>query len=103
MKYRPFPGIAGPPASVLGFGCMRLPVLDGDMKRIDEARATALLRSAIDRGVNYVDTAYPYHGGESEPFVGRALRGGYRERVHLATKCPVWLVQGEGDWERLLD
>jgi predicted aldo/keto reductase-like oxidoreductase len=89
--------------SVLGFGCMRLPVLDGAMKRIDEEAAQALLHQAIASGVNYLDTAYPYHGGESEPFVGRALRGGYRDQVHLATKSPTWLVHQERDWERLLD
>jgi hypothetical protein len=103
MEYRTFPHIPGVPVSVLGFGCMRLPVLGGDMKRIDEPAAAALLRRAIDAGVNYVDTAYPYHGGESEPFVGRALKGGYRERVQLATKLPVWLAAAEADWERLLD
>ena len=103
MEYRTFPRIPGVPVSVLGFGCMRLPVVGGDMKRIDEAPARDMLRRAIDAGVNYVDTAYPYHGGESEPFVARALKGGYRARVQLATKLPVWLVEGEGDWERLLD
>lgn len=103
MRYRTFPKIPGLPVSVLGFGCMRLPVAGGDPARIDEARATRLLRDAVEAGVNYVDTAYPYHGGQSEAFVGRALRDGHRRRVQLATKCPVWLVQGEGDWERLLD
>jgi len=73
------------------------------MKLIDEAPAQALLRQAIDAGVNYVDTAYPYHGGQSEPFVGRALKDGYRGKVQLATKSPVWLVNAESDWERLLD
>jgi predicted aldo/keto reductase-like oxidoreductase len=103
MKYRTFPRIPGVEVSVLGFGCMRLPVVGGDMRVIDEEPARALLRRAIDAGVNYVDTAYPYHGGESEPFVGRALRDGYRDRVQLATKLPVWLVNAESDWERLLD
>ena len=103
MRYRTFPRIPGVEVSVLGFGAMRLPVLDGDNARIDEQSARSLLRQAIDAGVNYVDTAYPYHGGQSEPFVGRALGGGYRERVHLATKAPTWLVQTESDWERLLD
>lgn len=103
MHCRTFPRIPGVPVSVLGFGCMRLPVLGGDPKRIDEPAASALLRRAIDAGVTYVDTAWPYHGGESEPFVGRALKDGYRERVQLATKLPVWLVEGEADWERLLD
>ena len=103
MKYRTFPRIPGVEVSVLGFGCMRLPVVGGDPKRIDEEPARALLRQAIDAGVNYVDTAYPYHGGESEPFVGRALKDGYRDQVRLATKLPVWLVNQESDWERLLD
>jgi predicted aldo/keto reductase-like oxidoreductase len=103
MEYRTFPRIPGLEVSVLGFGCMRLPVVGGDPKRIDEAPARALLRQAIDAGLNYVDTAYPYHGGESEPFVGRALKDGYRDKVHLATKLPVWLVNQESDWERLLD
>ena len=103
MQYRCFPKVPGKEISLLGFGCMRLPVLEGDMRRIDEERAQPLLRQAIDAGVNYVDTAYPYHGGHSETFVGRALKDGYRQRVHLATKLPVWLVQAESDWERLLD
>jgi predicted aldo/keto reductase-like oxidoreductase len=103
MRYRTFPKISGLPISVLGFGCMRLPVLDSDPGRIDEARATRLLREAIYRGVNYVDTAYPYHDGRSEPFVGRALKDGYRERVQLATKCPTFFVKAEADWERFLD
>ena len=103
MKYRSFPRVPGQRISVLGFGCMRLPVVDGDLRHIDEAPAQALVRQAIDGGLNYIDTAYPYHGGESEPFVGRALKDGYRDKVQLATKLPVWLVQGESDWERLLD
>ena len=103
MQYRSFPRIPGLPISVLGFGCMRLPVVDGDPVRIDEDRATRLLRDAIDQGVNYVDTAYPYHAGQSEPFVGRALGDGYRERVQLATKCPTFFVKAEADWERFLD
>ncbi len=103
MQVRRFPKIPDLPVSVLGFGCMRLPVLGGDAARIDEERAARLLRGAVDAGVNYVDTAYPYHDGASEPFVGRALAGGYRERVQLATKCPTWLVTDEGGWERCLD
>jgi uncharacterized protein len=103
MQYRYFPKIPNVRISTLGFGCMRLPLLDADPAHIDEDKSRKLLRDAIDSGVTYVDTAYPYHGGMSEPFVGRALKDGYREKVQLATKLPVWLVKEEADWERLLD
>jgi uncharacterized protein len=89
----------GDELSVLGFGCMRLA---GKNEIIDEARATRQLRLAIDRGVNYVDTAMPYHMGKSEPFVGRALGDGYRQRVKLATKLPPWRVKSRADMDRLL-
>lgn len=100
MQYRKVPK-TGDELSVLGFGCMRLPVTGEG--RIDEERAKALLRYSIDRGVNYVDTAWPYHGGESEPFVGRALQDGYRQKVKLATKLPTWLVESRSDMDRFLD
>jgi hypothetical protein len=99
MLYRKAPK-TGDELSILGFGCMRLPQKDG---RIDEERATRQIRHSIDRGVNYIDTAWPYHGGESERFVGRALAGGYRERVRLATKLPAWLVESRADMDRFLD
>jgi predicted aldo/keto reductase-like oxidoreductase len=79
---------------------MRLAQANG---RIDEERATRQIRHAIDHGVNYIDTAWPYHGGESEPFVGRALAGGYRARVKLATKLPAWMVRNRADMDRFLD
>ena len=74
--------------SLLGYGCMRLPTnADGS---IDETRAAALLNTARAAGVNYFDTAYPYHGGQSEPFVGRVIAQWPRESFYLATKLPLW-------------
>jgi hypothetical protein len=83
---------------------MRLPTLDGKRgsPAIDQAEASRMLRYAIDNGVNYVDTAYPYHEGQSEVAVGKALQEGYRDKVKLATKLPVWLVKGPEDFDRLL-
>jgi predicted aldo/keto reductase-like oxidoreductase len=94
--------------SALGFGAMRLPVHrtpDGkpDFKAIDYDVATAMLRRAIDGGVNYVDTAYVYHEQRGESWLGHALRDGYRERVRVATKMPVWLVKEPADFDRILD
>jgi predicted aldo/keto reductase-like oxidoreductase len=92
---------ADPGLSILGFGAMRLPVLpDG---HVNEPEAARMIRYAVDHGVNYVDTAYPYHNGESEPAVGKALEGGYRERVYLATKLPSWLIKSRGDMDRYLE
>jgi predicted aldo/keto reductase-like oxidoreductase len=99
MLYRTMPGVAEP-LSILGLGCMRLPTLaDG---AIDEDHAIRMIRTAVDRGVNYVDTAWPYHDGKSEPLVGRALGDGYRDRVNLATKLPSWLVRTREDMDRYL-
>ena len=70
--------------------------------KIDEARASRQIRHAIDQGVNYVDTAWGYHRGASEPFVGRALADGYREKVRLATKLPHWAVRSREDMDRYL-
>jgi predicted aldo/keto reductase-like oxidoreductase len=100
MLYRKMPK-NGDELSILGFGCMRLPVKEDGS--IDEERAARQLRYAIDHGVNYVDTAWPYHGGQSEPFLGRALAGGYREKIKLATKLPSWLVNSREDMDRFLN
>jgi predicted aldo/keto reductase-like oxidoreductase len=98
MNYRKFLD-DGTPVSALGFGCMRLPTTGGSAD-IDAKLASRMLRYAIDEGVSYVDTAYPYHDGNSETFLGAALGGGYRDRVMLATKSPLWLIKRRGDFER---
>lgn len=101
MKYRAM-GKLGIQVSALGFGCMRLPTL-GKHEEVNEAEAIKMIRRAIDAGVNYVDTAYGYHGGNSERVVGKALADGYREKVYLATKLPVWLCESPQDFDRLLN
>ncbi|WMW23816.1 aldo/keto reductase [Methanolobus sediminis] len=100
MLYRKMPK-NGDELSILGFGAMRLPLKE-DMT-IDEPRAMKQVRCAIDNGVNYVDTAWPYHMGKSEPFLGRALADGYREKVKLATKLPIWIVKSREDMDKFLN
>ncbi|MGN0574339.1 MAG: aldo/keto reductase, partial [Acutalibacteraceae bacterium] len=102
MKYRKM-GKTGVDVSVLGFGCMRLPTVDGQDNCIDEEKAIGIIRSGIDSGINYVDTAFGYHGGNSERLVGKALKDGYREKVNLATKLPLWNVKCEEDVERIFN
>lgn len=94
--------------SILGFGCMRLPTMDHKPEKIDYPKATKLLHYAIDHGVNYVDTAYFYHAavfgqrGESEPFVGKALSGGWRKKVHLASKMPLFQLRHKEQMDTFL-
>ncbi len=108
MLYRNL-GKTGEKVSILGFGCMRLPIIGGRPDRINEPLATQMLHHSIDRGVNYIDTAYPYHGtsayggGMSEIFVGNALKDGYRDQVYLSTKLPSWLIQKKEDMDKYLD
>ena len=102
MHYRQF-GKLNEQVSALGFGCMRLPVIDGKSGNIDQAEASRMIRFAIDQGVNYIDTAYGYHERTSEIAVGNALLDGYRQKVNLATKLPVWLVNESADFDRLLN
>jgi len=108
MNYKAF-GKTGLQVSSLGFGCMRFPVVGGDNTHIDEEMATEMIHHAIEKGVNYFDTAYPYHAesfsmaGSSEPFLGRALKNAYREKVFVATKLPSWLVNSREDMDSYLD
>jgi predicted aldo/keto reductase-like oxidoreductase len=101
MKYRKM-GSLDWEVSALGFGCMRLPA-SGLLNKVDENRAIQIIREGIDLGINYVDTAWPYHEGTSEVVLGKALKGGYREKVHVATKLPTFLVKTENDFDRFLN
>ena len=87
--------------SLLGFGCMRFPTTTEGT--IDEKAAQEMLDKAIAAGVNYIDTAYPYHNGESEPFVGRALKKYDRNSFYLATKLPVWDVKEPEDAKKIFE
>jgi uncharacterized protein len=100
MRYRTMPK-NGDELSVLGFGCMRFPMLEDGA--IHAEKAIEQVRHAIDNGVNYLDTAWPYHGGASETIVGSALQGGYRDRVKIATKLPTWLISSREDMDYYLD
>jgi len=102
MQYREF-SVNKLNVSLLGLGCMRFTVLENDNSKIDVDRSTSIVRYALEKGINYFDTAYPYHGGESEAFLGRALEGIRREDYHLATKSPVWLMENHDDFMKYLD
>jgi predicted aldo/keto reductase-like oxidoreductase len=102
MQYRKF-GKIDWQASAIGFGCMRLPTLGGNSGNIDQEKVTEMIHWAIEAGVNYFDTAYVYHAQKSENALGKALQGGYRERISIATKSPIWLIEKNEDFDRLLD
>lgn len=100
MQYRNMPG-GKDKLSALGFGLMRLPV-DTD-KKIDEVKTLEMLKTAYDNGTNYFDTAWPYHGGESEHMLGKFLKTIDRKTVYVATKLPTWLIKTREDMDSYLD
>ena len=88
-------------ASLLGFGCMRFPLnQDG---HIEEIEAEKMIDLAIESGTTYIDTAYPYHDGDSEPFVGRVLKKYPRESFKLATKLPIWNINSQQEAMEIFD
>lgn len=99
MNYRT---IAGEKISALGFGCMRFPTTSSDAGDIDREKSAEMLRYAVEQGVNYFDTAYVYHNGKSEGFIGEVLKP-YREKINIATKCPTWEVKCSEDFDRFLN
>ena len=102
MQYRKF-GSLDWEVSALGFGCMRLPSRKFSLMGVDEEEAIKIIHSGINQGINYIDTAWPYHMGESEKVLGRALQNGYREKVKLVTKLPMFMVRKTEDFDRFLN
>ena len=84
--------------SLLGFGCMRFPLKDGE---IDKDLSRAMINLAMENGVNYIDTAYPYHDGKSELFVREVIRELDRSTFFLADKLPIWKCETKEDVERI--
>jgi len=99
MNYRQF-GKLDFKVSALSFGAMRFPEKNGS---IDEQESSRMLYYAIDNGVNYIDTAWPYHKEMSEGFLGKTLQGEYRSKVKLATKLPCWLIEKQSDCDTYLN
>jgi len=91
------------PVSALGFGCMRLPQQEGKKDKIDLEAARAMVDYAIEHGVNYFDTAFVYHSGKSETFLGSALAAYDRESYYLATKMPPWIVGKGADLKSIFE
>jgi len=102
MKYRKF-GSTGFKVSALGLGCMRLPTKKLMPLQVDMQKSIKLIKNAVDKGINYIDTAWVYHLGAGEKIVGSALQDGYRKNVHLVTKSPLFLVNKAEDFDKFLN
>jgi predicted aldo/keto reductase-like oxidoreductase len=108
MQYRKL-GKSGIKVSALGFGCMRFPTMETDDESlspfeipVNEEESEKMLLYAMEHGINYFDTAYPYHGGKSEKILGRTMKP-HRDRVMIATKLPAMMVKEASDVERFID
>lgn len=101
MKYRKM-GSLDWKVSALGFGCMRLPTRTINKLRAKTEESIELIRYGIDMGINYIDTAWLYHLGDSEKIIGKALKDGYRERVRLVTKLPMFMVRNSKHFDKYL-
>nr|WP_143330611.1 aldo/keto reductase [Cloacibacillus sp. An23] len=101
MNYRPM-GRTGVNVSALGFGLLRLPML-ADGKTVDMDQSVAMVRRAIEGGVNYIDTGRVYLGGQSEAVAGKALAGNWRDRVYLTSKAAWWIMERPEDFEKQFD
>ena len=104
MKYRLL-GKTGEKVSALGFGIMRMPMVDNDYSRIDYQASAEMVHYAVEHGVNYLDTSWPYHShemsgeGDSEPFVGKIVKEIGRDKVFIATKMPIWQIRSKADMQ----
>lgn len=101
MKYRTM-GSLDWQVSALGFGCMRLPTRRINKLRAKTDESIELIRYGIDKGINYIDTAWLYHLGDSEKIIGEALKEGYREKVYLVTKLPIFMVRNSKHFDKYL-
>jgi len=101
MKYRKM-GSLNWEVSALGLGCMRLPPRSINRLRAETKKSVKVICYAIDNGINYLDSAWVYHLGDSEKVLGQALRDGYREKVKIATKLPTFLVRNPKDFDYYL-
>ena len=103
MNYSTFPKIDDCKISAIGFGLMRLPLLPNS-EEIDKEKTRELVKLAINQGINYFDTAYPYHNGNSETVFGEIVKEeNLRDKIYIADKMPVWNVEKEEDFYKILD
>ena len=100
MIYKQFQDMS---LSALGLGCMRLPTIDGDGSKIDEKKSAEMVEYAMKNGINYYDTAWGYHGGNSEIVMGKILKSYPRESFYLASKFPGYELSNHGKVEEIFE